>query len=77
MTDERSLHEVLAFADRTLSREEFSAYVDAPITTEERDAVRALHEWFVRRFPSALERLNYSRRKVREWQRAQAAGRSG
>jgi len=58
-----------AFAERTLTREEFDAYVNAPITAHERDNALELHRWFVRRYPTARDRLAYVRRAYRRWTR--------
>ncbi len=61
--------ELRAFAERSLSREEFDAYVNAPMGDYEREEIDSLIRWFRRRYPSAAERLAYSRRA---YQRAKA-----
>ena len=38
-----------AFAERQLSPQEFDAYVNAPMSEEEREGMLELHRWFVRR----------------------------
>lgn len=53
---------VRAYADRRLSAEEFDAYVNSPITDEERAEVLSLIDWFTRRYPTPGERLAYNRR---------------
>jgi len=53
--------------ERPLSSEEFSAYVGAPISDEERQATLELVEWFCRRYPTAAERLAYVRRAYARW----------
>ncbi len=59
---------VVALAERTLSKEELDAYVNAPKTDEERQEILELHAWFVRRYPTVLERFAYNRRAHRRWQ---------
>ena len=65
MTSPRRLESLRAYAERRLTAEEFDAYVNAPMSAEEREGIRELHEWFTRRYPTALERLAYVRRAVR------------
>jgi hypothetical protein len=48
--------------ERRLSPEEFQARVDAPWTEYERESFRSLVDWFVRRYPTAGERLAAMRR---------------
>jgi len=55
--------------DRRLSAAEARAYLDAPITQVERDAVQDLVRWFRRRYPTPVERLAYARRAYARWQR--------
>lgn len=57
--------------DRRLSPAEARAYLDAPITDAERDAVRDLVRWFRRRYPTPVERLAYVRRAYARWRRTQ------
>jgi hypothetical protein len=57
--------------DRRLSPDEARAYLDAPITDAERDAVRDLVRWFRRRYPTPVERLTYVRRAYARWRRTQ------
>jgi hypothetical protein len=52
-------------AQRRLSAHELAAYVDAPMSEEERDEILALIDWFTRRYPTPSERLAYGRRAYR------------
>jgi hypothetical protein len=56
------LAELRAFADRSLSREEFDAYVGAPMSEDERERIDELIDWFTRRYPTPEARLAYARR---------------
>jgi hypothetical protein len=62
--------ELLAFAERRLTAEEFRAYIDAPMTPEEREGILELVHWFERRYPTPLERLTYARQAYARWKRA-------
>lgn len=48
--------------DRELSPAEFRAYIDAPWAPGELEEIRSLIEWFTRRYPTPLERLQAGRR---------------
>lgn len=48
---------------------EFIRLADAPVTPEEVEEVRALVEWFTRRYPTGAERLAYVRRAYKRWNR--------
>ena len=61
--------ELRAFAERSLSPDEFDAYVDAPMGDYEREEIDAMIAWFKRRYPSGRERLAWARRA---WLRARA-----
>ncbi len=63
MTPDRdALAAVRAMADRSLSREEFDAYVHAPMSDAEREATVELFTWFTRRYATPMQRLAASRR---------------
>ncbi len=51
-----------AIAERQLTAAEFNAYVDAPMSDEEREAILENIAWFTRRYPTAGERLRWCRR---------------
>ena len=53
-----------------VSPEEFRRRCDAPLTDAERADIIALRRWFMRRYPTAAERLAYARRKHRALERA-------
>jgi hypothetical protein len=62
-------------ADRKLSREEFEAWIKAPMSQSEEDGIRTLVAWFVRRYPTPGERLAYVRRATRRWPAGEEKGR--
>lgn len=45
------------------------AWVDAPMTDEEREGIRELVRWFVRRYPTAVDRFRYIDRAYAGWTR--------
>jgi hypothetical protein len=61
---------VTAEINRLVSPEEARAYLDREITDQERMEVRALVDWFTRRYPTPLERLAYVRRAYARWREA-------
>jgi hypothetical protein len=75
----RARRELTSEAERWLSPSEARAYLDAPLTDAERDDVRALADWFCRRYPTPLDRLAYVRHAYARWQRTRslAAGPGG
>lgn len=58
-----------ALAERRLSPEELDAYVNAPMSEEERRSIHELIDWFTRRYPTPAQRLAYVRRATRAWTR--------
>ena len=60
---------LVAEAERQLSPSEVAAYLDAPVSREERADARALVAWFRARDPTGAERLAYARRAYRRWKR--------
>lgn len=56
---------VRRLAERRLAPAEFDAYVDAPWANGEREAATELIVWFVRRYPTPLQRLQAARRAYR------------
>lgn len=56
------LARVRGLSERQLSSAELDAYVNAPWSDEERETARELITWFVRRYPTPLERLRAARR---------------
>ena len=64
MTDDRRAA-LAAEVDRRVTREEAAAYLAAPISDTEREAVLDLVRWFTRRYPTGAERLAYVRRAYR------------
>ncbi len=52
-------------AERILSPEEWTAYLAAPMSDEEREEIESLFDWFTRRYPTPLERLRYIRRVMK------------
>ena len=51
------LDEVRRLSERRLSAEEFDAYVNAPMSDEERRSILELIDWFMRRYPTPAARL--------------------
>ncbi len=60
--DPETVAEIRRFAARRLSAEEFDAYVNAPMTDDEREGIDELIDWFTRRYPTPRERLAWGRR---------------
>ena len=56
-----------ALRDRQLSADEVAAYLNRPISNDERERVLELVRWFCRRYPTPAERLAYVRRATRRW----------
>jgi hypothetical protein len=63
----RELEHVRALADRTMTAEEFAAYVNAPMSDAERSEIQGQIEWFTRRYPTPAERLRSARRAYKQW----------
>jgi hypothetical protein len=61
-----------AFANRELGPDDVRAYLEAPVSDDEREQTIALIRWFTRRYPSPLERLAYARRAYARWRRARS-----
>jgi hypothetical protein len=53
---------------RQLSREEFEAWVN-DFSDEEREEMRSLRRWFMRRYPTPAARLAYARRAAADMAR--------
>ena len=64
--DPETVAKLREMSERRLSAEEFEAYVRAPMSEAEREEILAQIEWFMRRYPTARERLAYARRKCRQ-----------
>lgn len=62
--------ELRVFHNRRLEPTEARAYLDAPVSSSERENVLALVRWFTRRYPEPAERLAYVRRAHARWRRA-------
>ncbi len=62
-----ALERVRQLAERRLSAEEFDAYIHAPMTEEERREILESAAWFMRRYPTAGERLAAARHAYRQW----------
>lgn len=58
---------VKRWAERTLSREDFQAYVAAPLSDHEREEQDGLLAWFAGRYPTPADRLRYARRTYARW----------
>jgi hypothetical protein len=53
---------IRALAERRLSAEEFNAYVEAPMSEDERREIQELITWFQKRYPRPIDRLISARR---------------
>jgi hypothetical protein len=53
---------IRALSERRLNRDEFDAYVDAPMSDDERNGIDELIDWFRCRYPHPLDRLKSARR---------------
>jgi hypothetical protein len=69
LPDAETRAELRAIAERRLSREEFEAALQIPISETERAEMNALIDWFTRRYPTPLARLEYVRRAYARWTR--------
>jgi len=54
-------------AERRLTAEEFNAYVNAPMSQAEIEGIWESIDWFCRRYPTVLDRLDYARRAYKRW----------
>jgi len=61
---------VRKLAERELNPEEFDAYVNAPMSQDEREEILASVAWFTRRYPTPGERLAAARRGYQQWARS-------
>jgi hypothetical protein len=66
------LNRVIRLLDREMSLEEADAYLRAPLDESEVATTLELAEWFCRRYPTPLQRLQYVTRATRRWRRQQA-----
>lgn len=55
------------FTERTLAADAFDAYVNAPVSEEEREEALRLIRWFSKRYRTAAERLAYARKAYARW----------
>lgn len=68
--DPETAARILEVSERRLSAEEFEAYVRAPMSDAEREEILSQIEWFMRRYPTAGERLASARRAYAQWARS-------
>ncbi len=61
--------EVAQMIDALVPADELAARIAKPLTPEEIAETLELHDWFVRRYPTARERLAYVRRAYARWTR--------
>jgi hypothetical protein len=64
-----ALERIQKLTERELSPEDFDAYVNAPMTQEEREEILASVAWFRKRYPTPGERLAAARRAYQQWAR--------
>jgi hypothetical protein len=58
---------VTAIASRRVSMEELRQALTEPISSEERQEILPLRQWFSTRYPGGDDRLAYVRRAYRRW----------
>lgn len=61
--------ELQRYVEREVSLEEAAAYFSVPLSDDERENFLGLVEWFMRRYPTPLERLRYIDQVYRRWTR--------
>jgi len=66
---ETAVQSVRRFTERTLAADAFNAYVDAPVSEDERQETLRLIHWFSKRYRTPAERLAYARRAYARWAR--------
>lgn len=57
---------VRELSERSLTRDAFNAWANAPMSPHEREEILSLIAWFRRRYPTLLVRLDASRRMTRD-----------
>jgi hypothetical protein len=62
LPDAKAVEEIRRIAERPMSREEFDAYVDAPMSSDELEGDLDLIRWFAHRFPTPRARLAQARK---------------
>ena len=68
MTDKTPLSAALRSAtERSLTPDEARAYLELPVSDDERRHALALIHWFQQRYPTPLERLRYVRSACARW----------
>ena len=55
------------FAERILDADAFDAYVNAPVSGDEREEALRLIRWFSKRYRTPAQRLAYIRRAYARW----------
>jgi hypothetical protein len=55
------------FAERVLAADAFDAYVNAPVSEDEREEAVRLIRWFSKRYRTPAQRLAYVRRAYARW----------
>ena len=53
--------------ERVFGADEARAYLDAPMSDDEREHTLSLVSWFRRRYPTPADRLAYVRRAYKRW----------
>jgi len=62
-----TLEEARQFAERILAPDAFDAYVNAPVSEDEREEALRLIRWFSKRYRTPAQRLAYVRRAYARW----------
>ena len=61
--------QVAYLVEQPIAPEEFDKRLSTPLSEDEARELQALIRWFIRRYPTAKQRLIYARRKFTEWTR--------
>lgn len=64
---EAALEATRRFSERILAADAFDAYVNAPVSEDEREEALRLIRWFSTRYRTPAQRLAYVRRAYARW----------
>ena len=64
-------------AERIVSAQDARAYLEHPVSADEREGVLALVRWFRRRYSTPVSRLAYARRAYSRWRPPSATSAPG
>ena len=67
LPSQAALQSMRRFAERILAADAFDAYVNAPVSEDEREEALRLIRWFSKRYQTPAPRLAYVRRAYVRW----------